>query len=297
LSFFFCLGTHGHASSNDRQTTWVDDNLISWVPDGDTKMPWWVYSDPYAMSWCCTMLFAACRCGTNQTGGFVQGSSASDGLLGLGLADISVPSTMARQGVAQNSFSMCFALDGSGRIVFGDRGPPKQPSTPLVKPSHLWAFPIPTTSLAPYLPIYLSTSCLHAYLPSFLNQIVCNLSFCVRLTYLCLFRSCNLASKWMQKDIHCDPSTDCCGWSNCCSCQHSSHRWHWNFLHILLYFSVHSIGSGGKNKKILSLKNYCLCVFPVTHVFQKFPVFFSLSFLSLFSSVCNWASVFLFELL
>jgi hypothetical protein len=29
LSFFFCLGTHGHASSNDRQTTWVDDNLIS----------------------------------------------------------------------------------------------------------------------------------------------------------------------------------------------------------------------------------------------------------------------------
>ncbi|CAM6039322.1 unnamed protein product [Sphagnum compactum] len=76
-------------------------------------------------------------CGTNQTGGFVQGSSASDGLLGLGLADISVPSTMARQGVAQNSFSMCFALDGSGRIVFGDRGPPKQPSTPLVKISNL----------------------------------------------------------------------------------------------------------------------------------------------------------------
>jgi hypothetical protein len=81
--------------------------------------------------------FAACRCGTNQTGGFVQGSSASDGLLGLGLADISVPSTMARQGVAQNSFSMCFALDGSGRILFGDRGPPKQPSTPLVKISNL----------------------------------------------------------------------------------------------------------------------------------------------------------------
>ncbi|KAH8939765.1 hypothetical protein BDL97_15G053600 [Sphagnum fallax] len=76
-------------------------------------------------------------CGTNQTGGFVQGSSASDGLLGLGLADISVPSTMARQGVAQNSFSMCFALDGSGRIVLGDRGPPKQPSTPLVKISNL----------------------------------------------------------------------------------------------------------------------------------------------------------------
>jgi hypothetical protein len=58
LFFFFCLGTHGHASSNDRQTTWVDDDLISWVPDDDTKMSWWVCSDPYAMSWCCTMLFA-----------------------------------------------------------------------------------------------------------------------------------------------------------------------------------------------------------------------------------------------
>ncbi len=54
LFLFFCLGTHGHARSHDRQTTWVDDNLISWVPDGDTKMPWWVCSDPYAMSWCCT---------------------------------------------------------------------------------------------------------------------------------------------------------------------------------------------------------------------------------------------------
>jgi len=237
------------------------------------------------MSWCCTMLFAACRCGTNQTGGFVQGSSASDGLLGLGLADISVPSTMARQGVAQNSFSMCFALDGSGRIVLGDRGPPKQPSTPLVKISNLWAFPIPTYLL-----------CLHAYHPSFLNQIVCNLSFCVRLTYLCLFISCNLAGKWMQKDIHCDPSTDCCGWNNCCSCQHSSHCWHWNFLHILLYSSVHSICRGGKNKKILSLKIYRLCVFSVTHV-SKISCFFQ-SLLFTFLVFClQLIFNFLFELL
>lgn len=144
------------------------------------------------MSWCCTMLFAACRCGTNQTGGFVQGSSASDGLLGLGLADISVPSTMARQGVAQNSFSMCFALDGSGRIVFGDRGPPKQPSTPLVKISNLWAFPIPTTSLAPgYIP-----TCLHAYLPSFLTKlsVIC-LSVWGLHTYACLYNVIWLAKE------------------------------------------------------------------------------------------------------
>jgi hypothetical protein len=48
--------------------------------------------------------------------------------------------------------------------VFGDRGPPKQPSTPLVKISNLWAFPIPTTSLAPgYIPTYIP--CLPPLLP------------------------------------------------------------------------------------------------------------------------------------
>ncbi len=77
------------------------------------------------------MALHPCRCGTNQTGGFLQGTG-SDGLLGLGVSEISVPSTMARQGVTQNSFSMCFDLDSSGRIVFGDRGPPEQPRTPLV---------------------------------------------------------------------------------------------------------------------------------------------------------------------
>jgi hypothetical protein len=34
-----------------------------------------------------------------------------------------------------------------------------------------------------------------------------------------------------------------------------------------------------------------LCVFSVTHMFQKFLVFFSHSFLSLFSCVCNWSSI------
>jgi hypothetical protein len=130
----------------------------------DQLSSWWWYKDAVmGMFWSlCNVLvlhdalLLQCRCGTNQTGGFVQGSSASDGLLGLGLADISVPSTMARQGVAQNSFSMCFALDGSGRILFGDRGPPKQPSTPLVKISNLWAFPINT--------YHLTSSGLHTYL-------------------------------------------------------------------------------------------------------------------------------------
>ncbi|CAM6041085.1 unnamed protein product [Sphagnum compactum] len=78
-------------------------------------------------------------CGTNQTGSFLQGTG-SDGLLGLGVSEISVPSTMARQGVTQNSFSMCFDLDLSGRIIFGDRGPPEQPRTPLVNITNVPAY-------------------------------------------------------------------------------------------------------------------------------------------------------------
>ena len=54
---------------------------------------------------------------------------ASNGLLGLGLNDISVPSTLARQGLVPNSFSMCFGPDGTGRISFGDNGSSDQRET------------------------------------------------------------------------------------------------------------------------------------------------------------------------
>lgn len=45
--------------------------------------------------------------------------------------DVSIPSMLAKQGLASNSFSMCFGLDGSGRIRFGDNGSVDQPETPF----------------------------------------------------------------------------------------------------------------------------------------------------------------------
>lgn len=44
---------------------------------------------------------------------------------------ISVPSLLAREGYIANSFSMCFAHDGSGRISFGDKGSIHQQETPF----------------------------------------------------------------------------------------------------------------------------------------------------------------------
>uniref|UniRef100_A0A804QJM5 Peptidase A1 domain-containing protein n=1 Tax=Zea mays TaxID=4577 RepID=A0A804QJM5_MAIZE len=70
-------------------------------------------------------------CGRTQTGSFL-GTAAPNGLLGLGMDTISVPSLLASQGVAAaNSFSMCFAQDGHGRINFGDTGSSDQQETPL----------------------------------------------------------------------------------------------------------------------------------------------------------------------
>jgi len=60
-----------------------------------------------------------CSCGQVQTGAFLDGA-APNGLFGLGMSDVSVPSILAKQGLTSNSFSMCFAADGLGRITFGD---------------------------------------------------------------------------------------------------------------------------------------------------------------------------------
>lgn len=70
-------------------------------------------------------------CGRRQTGGYLE-AAAPDGLLGLGFGDISVPSVLARSGLIQNSFSMCFRDDDSGRIFFGDLRVSTQQSTPFV---------------------------------------------------------------------------------------------------------------------------------------------------------------------
>lgn len=72
-------------------------------------------------------------CGQLQTGDLVEGV-APNGLFGLGPDHISVPSTLARNGVvSSNSFSMCFSSsDASGRLVFGIEAESGLPSTPLV---------------------------------------------------------------------------------------------------------------------------------------------------------------------
>ncbi|KAF8028423.1 hypothetical protein BT93_E1129 [Corymbia citriodora subsp. variegata] len=75
-------------------------------------------------------------CGRIQTGSFLEGG-APNGLFGLGMNNISVPSILAKDGLAANSFSMCFGSDGIGRISFGDKGSSNQGETPfLVSRSH-----------------------------------------------------------------------------------------------------------------------------------------------------------------
>ncbi|XP_072956238.1 aspartyl protease family protein 1-like isoform X1 [Typha angustifolia] len=69
-------------------------------------------------------------CGQVQTGSFLD-AAAPNGLLGLGMEKISVPSILSSRGLASNSFSMCFGHDGIGRISFGDQGSSDQEETPL----------------------------------------------------------------------------------------------------------------------------------------------------------------------
>ncbi|ONH97178.1 hypothetical protein PRUPE_7G174000 [Prunus persica] len=75
-------------------------------------------------------------CGQVQSGSFLD-VAAPNGLFGLGMEKISVPSILSREGFTADSFSMCFGHDGVGRINFGDKGSPDQEETPFnVNPSH-----------------------------------------------------------------------------------------------------------------------------------------------------------------
>ncbi|XP_050388070.1 aspartyl protease family protein 1-like [Argentina anserina] len=86
-------------------------------------------------------------CGRIQTGIFLSGA-APNGLLGLGMDGISIPSMLAKQGLASDSFSMCFAIDGSGRIRFGDNGSAGQPETPFYVKSRYPTYNITVTQIA-----------------------------------------------------------------------------------------------------------------------------------------------------
>lgn len=70
------------------------------------------------------------RCGISQTGDFLNGG-APNGLFGLGMDNVSVPSTLASKGLTADSFGMCFGPNGIGRIDFGDKGSPDQKVTPF----------------------------------------------------------------------------------------------------------------------------------------------------------------------
>lgn len=75
-------------------------------------------------------------CGQVQTGAFLDGA-APNGLFGLGMGNVSVPSVLAKQGLTSNSFSMCFGPDGLGRITFGDNSSMDQGKTPFnLRPLH-----------------------------------------------------------------------------------------------------------------------------------------------------------------
>lgn len=72
-----------------------------------------------------------CRCGIIQTGSFLR-SGGINGLLGLGMDSISVPSILASRGlVGSNSLAMCFGPNGLGRIEFGYNGSSDHRSTPF----------------------------------------------------------------------------------------------------------------------------------------------------------------------
>ncbi|KAK6237286.1 hypothetical protein QUC31_002755 [Theobroma cacao] len=69
-------------------------------------------------------------CGQVQSGSFLD-VAAPNGLFGLGMEKISVPSILSQEGLTADSFSMCFGHDGIGRISFGDKGSPDQEETPF----------------------------------------------------------------------------------------------------------------------------------------------------------------------
>ncbi|KAI7750980.1 hypothetical protein M8C21_008048 [Ambrosia artemisiifolia] len=80
--------------------------------------------------------FVTFGCGQVQSGSFLD-IAAPNGLFGLGLEKISVPSILSSEGYTSDSFSMCFGHDGAGRISFGDKGSLDQEVTPFnVESSH-----------------------------------------------------------------------------------------------------------------------------------------------------------------
>ncbi|KAA8532017.1 hypothetical protein F0562_006841 [Nyssa sinensis] len=124
-----CLGTFSHcpymvsyvSSETSTSGILVEDVLHLKTKDGDQEL----------VEACVTF-----GCGQIQTGSFLD-VAAPNGLFGLGMEKISVPSFLSREGYTADSFSMCFGPDGIGRINFGDKGSLDQEETPFnVNPLH-----------------------------------------------------------------------------------------------------------------------------------------------------------------
>lgn len=74
------------------------------------------------------------RCGDKQSGGLTSTGRATDGLIGFGRSEISVPSQLAAQKKTANVFAHCLQGDnkGSGTLVIGQVTEPNLTYTALV---------------------------------------------------------------------------------------------------------------------------------------------------------------------
>ncbi|VFQ95028.1 unnamed protein product [Cuscuta campestris] len=73
-------------------------------------------------------------CGQVEPGDFLDVGPVNRRLLGFGYGALDVTSLLSSQGLVRNSFSMCFAPNGYGRIA-RDKGADDQIFTPLLRPS------------------------------------------------------------------------------------------------------------------------------------------------------------------
>lgn len=122
-----------YLSSNTSSTGYLVEDLLHLTTDVNPSKP--------------VNAKVAFGCGMLQTGSFLNGA-APNGLLGLGMNNMSVPTILANQKIAANSFSMCFASDGIGRISFGDQGSSDQNETPLAQKQSRPTFDVTLTQIS-----------------------------------------------------------------------------------------------------------------------------------------------------
>lgn len=114
-----CLYKVNYASVNTSTSGRLVEDVIHLIPNDGEPTP--------------TTVPIVLGCGQMQTGSFIDGYGAPDGLIGLGFQNYSVPALLANSGLVKDSFSMCFGPDFSGRVVFGDIGSATQTSTPFLR--------------------------------------------------------------------------------------------------------------------------------------------------------------------